>query len=688
MPLSASVAAMKRLLFILLALCAVGSARAQTPAAELVQPPANAETFDIVSGGERRGVLSRWTTPDGVRWSRESYTMRSLVSDTDLQQSFAPDGSLRSFIAHGGSSFAAGDETFSVASGRYRYQSPADHGEGAYSGGAYYSAVGGTFDANIRFADALLAAPDHSLRLLPSGEAHLMGLARQQVSNGHESKTLTAYSIIGTGLAPVPVWYDGDHFFAFVDGYLSYVRPGWQGVLDDLGAAQGAAIAAQNAALVDRLGPRTTHPVLFQDVRIFDSIARRFHEHRSVLVENGRIITVGSARSVQAPADTQIIPGAGRTLIPGLWDSHLHYGGDETGPLLLSQGITSVRDPGNNPEDSTERRHRIENGQLLGPRVVPSLMINGPAGRPGGYAVIARTLDEALAAVRRAHDEGYFAAKIYSEIDPAWVAPMAAEAHRLGLHVHGHVPHGMRPLEAVRAGYDEITHIIFVMMQAMPQSVVDEPRSLARYYGIAQYGPDVDLRGPVMRPFLDELARRRIAVDPTLVAWETAYVPAPGEPAPAYAPFAGTMPPQVDRSFAGGGLPPTPDVSREQMRRAETALQALVGELYRRRITIVAGTDGSGLELVRELELYVGAGMSPADALASATIVPSRLFGVGSVAGSITPGKNAELVLVDGDPSRHIGDLRNVVMVMRDGRLMQADDLRHAVGISGAPSVH
>lgn len=679
---------MKRLLLVLLALCALGSARAQAPAAELVQPPASAETFDIVSGGERRGVLSRWSTPDGARWSRESYTMRSLISDTDLQQSFAPDGTLRTFVARGGSGFAGADESFSVSGGRYRYQSPADHGEGAYPAGAYYSAVGGTFDANIRFADALLAAPNHMLRLLPSGEARLTELTHQHVSNGHESKTLTAYSIVGTGLAPIPVWYDGDHFFAFVDGYLSYVRPGWMSVLDGLGGAQSAAVAAQNAALVDRLGPRATRPVLFQDVRLFDSIARRFREHQSVLVEEGRIAAVGPTQTFRAPADAQIIPGAGRTVIPGLWDSHLHYGGDETGPLLLSQGITSVRDPGNLPEDSTERRHRIEHGQLLGPRIVPSLMIDGPAGRPGGYAVIAHTLDEALAAVRRAHDEGYFATKIYSETNPTWVAPMAAEAHRLGLHVHGHVPIGMRPLDAARAGYDEITHIIFVMMQAMPQSVVDEPRALARYYDIAQYGPDVDLRGPVMRPFLDELARRHTVIDPTLVAWETGYVPAPGESAPAYAPFTGTMPPQIERSFATGGFPPTPQVSREQMRRGEAALQALVGELYRRRITIVAGTDGSGLELVRELELYVGAGMSPADALASATIVPSRLFGVGAVAGSITRGKNAELVLVDGDPSRRIGDLRNVVVVMRDGRLMQADDLRHAIGISGAPSAH
>jgi hypothetical protein len=210
---------------------------------------------------------------------------------------------------------------------------------------------------------------------------------------------------------------------------------------------------------------------------------------------------------------------------------------------------------------------------------------------------------------------------------------------------------------------------------------------LARYYGIAQYAPDVDLRGPAMRPFLDELQRRHIVVDPTLVAWERAYVPESGEIAAAYSPFAGTMPSLVGRGFYSGGLPVTEQVSRVRMRQGQSALEALVGELYRRHITIVAGTDGTALELVRELELYVAAGMSPEDALASATIIPSQLFGVGEQAGSISVGKLAELFLVDGDPSRNIGALRNVVLVMRDGRSMQADDLRRAIGISGPSHV-
>jgi imidazolonepropionase-like amidohydrolase len=100
-------------------------------------------------------------------------------------------------------------------------------------------------------------------------------------------------------------------------------------------------------------------------------------------------------------------------------------------------------------------------------------------------------------------------------------------------------------------------------------------------------------------------------------------------------------------------------------------------------VPIVAGTDGTGLELVHELELYVQAGFSPEDALASATIVPSRLVGADNTTGSIAVGKAADLVLVEGDPAHHIGDLRQTRMILMDGKVLDADALRTASGISG-----
>ncbi|MFT3727378.1 MAG: amidohydrolase family protein [Terricaulis sp.] len=660
------------------------SARAQTPAAQLAQAPANAETWNIVSTAGQHGTSKRWVAADGTHWSRESILLRGFVTEIDQQQKFAADGTLQSLVIRGVTPNGDAAEMFSAANGQYSYQSPVDHGDAVYPAHAYYSSVGGAFDGAIAFVDALRAAPNHSLQLLPSGQASLEQLTTKEVSNGHETKTLTCYIVVGTGLSPFPVWYDGDHFFAFA-GFLSWVKPGWESVVPALSETQSTAMSERASVLVNQIGPHLTHPVLFQDVKLFDSINRRFVDHQSVLVNNGVITAVGAARSVHTPADAQIIAGNGQTLLPGLWDSHQHYGGDESGPLLLAQGITSIRDPGNIPSESTARRHRIENGQLLGPRIVPSLLIDGAGPNTAQMATVAHNVQEAVAAVDRAHEDGYFGIKIYGSVDPSWVAPMAAEAHKLHMHVHGHIPAGMRPLDAIRAGYDEITHINFVMMQAMPDDVVAHSNGIARHMGMAQYAPDVDLRGPQMTAILNEMQQKHIAVDPTLVTFEQEYVPDSGDVSAAYAAFLGTMPPQVERGFRSGGLPPTAEVTRARMRAAQAALSNLVGELHRRHITIVAGTDGSGLELVRELELYVHAGFTPADAIASATIVPSQLFGVGDQAGSITVGKKAELFLVNGDPSANVGDLRLVTTVMRDNRLMQADALRHAIGISGPP---
>jgi imidazolonepropionase-like amidohydrolase len=107
--------------------------------------------------------------------------------------------------------------------------------------------------------------------------------------------------------------------------------------------------------------------------------------------------------------------------------------------------------------------------------------------------------------------------------------------------------------------------------------------------------------------------------------------------------------------------------------------------LHKEGVRVVAGTDGSGMELVRELELYVQAGFTPEEALASATIEAARNLGVDGRTGSLAVGKAADVVLVEGDPSRRIGALRNVRLVMMDGKLMDGDALRTAAGFSGRP---
>jgi hypothetical protein len=123
---------------------------------------------------------------------------------------------------------------------------------------------------------------------------------------------------------------------------------------------------------------------------------------------------------------------------------------------------------------------------------------------------------EAIAAVRRIKAAGLWGVKFYTSMNPAWIAPAAAEAHRLGLHVHGHVPATMKPSEAVAAGYDELTHLNFVVMESMPRAVIDKANTRQRMEGPARYFKDVDLNGPLMTGFVADLAKRKTIVDPTI----------------------------------------------------------------------------------------------------------------------------------------------------------------------------
>ena len=364
----------------------------------------------------------------------------------------------------------------------------------------------------------------------------------------------------------------------------------------------------------------------------------------------------------------------------------MHVGDDYTGPSELALGVTSVRDPGNIVALTKSRRERRATGKLLFPHVQASTLIDGKGPNSAQVAVVVDSQDEALAAVRQAKADGQTGVKFYGSFDPSWVAPAAAEAHRLGLHVHGHLPARMRTQEAIDAGYDEITHIYFVAMQAMPDDVVDHSNGIQRFQGVGRHAKDMDLDAEPMKSLIATMAERRIAVDPTLVVAESLFVPENGDLSPAYAPFVGMLPPAVERGFRQGGFKPEGDTTRADFRASFQKLKELVGRLHQAGVPVVAGTDGSGLELVRELELYVDSGFSPEEALATATIVPARLMGADRRTGSIAVGKDADLALVEGDPSRTIGDLRHVRIVTMDGKLMDADRLRAAVGISRRPA--
>jgi hypothetical protein len=661
------------------------AAAAQVPIAELASPPADARQFTIMSSGGKHGTVWTWTAPDGMLMARMSLNLRGQIWEEDEATKVGADGAIADYRLRGTSPNGDIGETFSIADGTATWKSPFDGGSAPYVSPAYYLVAGWSPRAGDLPIEWLVAHPEHDVTLLPGGRAHLERLTTLTVGQGAARQAVTAWAVVGVDGTPFPVWTDAQgKVFAWVGG-LTTIPAGYEDAQPALQKAQDEALAERSPILARTLATVPATPVAFVDVRAFVD-GSRFAEHQTVVVDHDKIVAVGPVAELKVPADAKIFPGTGKTLVPGLWDSHKHVNNDYTGPSELSLGVTSLRDPGNIVALTMARRERRAAGKVLFPHVYASTMIDGKGPNSAQLAVVVNSQEEALAAVRQAKADGQTGVKFYGTFDPSWVAPAAAEAHRLDLHVHGHLPAGMRTKEAIAAGYDEITHIYFVAMQAMPDDVVIHSNGIQRFQGIGRYAKDMDLGSEPMKSLIATMAQRRIVVDPTLVVVESLLVPENGDLSPSYAPFVATLPPAVERGFRQGGFQPEGGTSRADFRASFHKLEELVGRLHQAGVPIVAGTDGSGLELVRELELYVESGFTPAEALAAATIVPAQLVGADRHSGSIAVGKDADLALVEGDPSHTIGDLRHVRIVMMDGKVMDADRLRAAVGVSKPPA--
>lgn len=666
------------------ALLLAGAAMGQVPADQLAKPPADAVRFVIMSTAGQHGTVSNWTAPDGTLMGRMNLTLRGQVWDVDEAIRLGRDGAIADYRLRGSSPNGDVAESFTVSGGTATWKSQTDSGSAPYTNPAYYWPAGFSIRASDVPVEKLVADPTHDVALLPGGRAHIEKLTTRMVGQGAARQTVTAWAITGISGTPLTVWTDAKgKNFAAISG-LTFIRAGYEADQPALLAAQDEALALQSPVLARTLASTPSVPIVIRDVQAFVN-GERFQKHLTVLINGGRISGIGPASAMKPPANAIVIDGVGKTLVPGLWDSHMHVSDDYAGPAELAIGVTSVRDPGNDDRLTIARRQRRAAGQLLMPHVYASSLIDGKGPNTAQVANVVTSEAEAIKAVDDAKAKGQTGVKFYGTFTPAWVAPAAAEAHRLGLHVHGHLPAGMRPSQAIAAGYDELTHIYFVSMEAMPDAVVQQSNGMGRFSGTGKYMKDVDLAAKPMRGLIATMAKKKIYSDPTLVVVESLFVPENGDLSPAYAPYVGTLPPVVERGFREGGFAPPPGTTRADYRASFAKEVELVGRMHKAGVPIVAGTDGSGVELVRELELYVQAGFSTVDALRAATIVPATLVGAEAHTGKIAVGWDADLVLVQGDPSKTIGDLRHVQTVMMDGKLMDADKLRAAVGVSAMP---
>jgi imidazolonepropionase-like amidohydrolase len=660
-------------------------AAAQVPVAGLAKPPADATHYVIQSTGGKHGDSWIWKAADGTRMGRESIVLRGQVFELEVRGKPGADGMPASLEVRGFTPTGDAAETFAITGGKASWKSQVDAGSTAYGAPAFYSALNGPIENTAWVVETLLARPDKTLPLLPSGVARAEKLTTLTVGEGANRKEVTAWAITGVSTQPIPVWTDANNRFFGLSFFLSWLPDAYAGEHQRITMAQTQALSERAPALRQALLKSPAGPVAFTDVQLFDADAKKFVAGQSVVVADGRITAVGPAGSVQVPAGAQVFQGRGKTLVPGLWDCHLHIASDYTGLQALSMGVTSIRDPGNDDQQTLDRRTRAASGQLLMPNVYPSSLIDGKGENTAQVANVATSQAEAVALVGKTKEKGFSGVKFYGTLDKAWLPAAAAEAHKLGLHVHGHIPAGMRPLDAIHAGYDEITHINWVVMQAMPDDVIAKSNGILRFEGPGRYMKDTDLDSGPIRQMIDAMAAKGIYSDPTMVAFEGLYVPENGDLSPSYAAFVGTLPPSVERGFRIGGFKVPEGLTRADYRASWKKMVQVLGRMHKAGVPIVAGTDGFGIELVRELEVYVEAGMSPAEALAAATIVPARLVGQDKNTGSIKVGKVADLALIEGDPSKRIGDLRQTRTVLLGGKLLDADALRTASGFSGRP---
>ena len=672
----------------LIALCLAVSpaalAAAPVPKDQLLKPPADADHFVIVSEAGMHGDEWRWTLPDGSIAYRESILLRGLVFEQDQVVKVDASGRPVSITVRGVTPSGDSAELFTIDQATAKWKTQVDQGE-APASQRVYNPFGGTFLAQDLLVQKLINAGSQGVDLLPSGHATVEPSRTMTVTGPGGPKAIRLHFLKGIGQSPSPVWLDDKGKLFGIFGGLGLMPAGYEGNLKAVVAAQEAAIAELAPAIAGRLlTAEARRPILFRNVKIYDADRERFIPGQNVVVSAGKIASVGTALP-KLPDGAKVVDGAGRTLVPGLWDSHMHVADDFNALSEVALGVTSARNPGGSIELAVSQRERRAKGLMVGPEQFNSVIVDqkGPLAAQGSLTV--SSLEETLAAVRKIKAANLTAVKFYTSMNPAWIPPAAKLAHELGLHVHGHIPAGMRTLDAVNAGYDEITHIYFATMQAMPDEVVAKSNTTLRMTGPGKYFQNVDFNAEPTKTVIKTLADRRVAVDPTLVVVESVLTSEAGKVSPAYTAFVGTLPPGTERGFKSGPIPYPEGTTRADVTASFRRMKEYVATMRKAGVPIVAGTDGGGMELVHELELYVEGGMSPAEALATATIDAARNVKADGRTGSIAVGKEADLLLVDGDVEADIGNLRHVELVVLDGAALDGDALRKEAGFSGKP---
>jgi len=438
-------------------------------------------------------------------------------------------------------------------------------------------------------------------------------------------------------------------------------------------SAAGVPIAQRGGSTAQQFIKVQAPTIAIPNVRVIDGTGAPARLDQTLVISNGDIVALGPSSRIFIPTGATVVEGAGRTLMPGIvmLHEHLYY---PTGPgvygqlgesfvrLYLAGGVTTLRTGGNvNGFMDLNLKRLVESGQKAGPAIdATAPYLNGP-----NTFQQMNTITEATDARRQVSywaDMGATSFKAYMQISRAALGAAIEEAHARGLKVTGHLC-SVTYAEAAALGIDNLEHGFL----AATDFVSDKQPDVCPGQGRGQQSlADLDPNGAPFRALVKTLVDRGVALTSTLTVFETF---TPKRPMP---PGLDVLLPQLREQF-------------EQTHARVSARESLYSTLLPKAMALekafadaggllVAGTDPTGSGGVipgysnqRQIELLVEAGFSPVEAIRVATFNGARYLGRDARVGSIEIGKQADLVLVMGDPSTTIADVRNVETVFRQG---------------------
>ncbi|MEO5926056.1 MAG: amidohydrolase family protein [Bryobacteraceae bacterium] len=410
-------------------------------------------------------------------------------------------------------------------------------------------------------------------------------------------------------------------------------------------------------------------PLVFEHVTVIDATGGPAIPNVSVVLRGGLIDRIESG--ITPPEGATVIDATGKFMIPGLWDMHVHL--TDLGPdfrTLLKYGITGVRDmySGFAPDVYSPWRTRPET-----PRIVAAGMIDAPVRPPSPGAIAVQTEEEARYAVRLLAANRAEFIKVYSSLSREAYFGLADEARRIGIAFAGHVPESVPPAEAAEAGQLSQEHLINILLSCSSREdelraervklLTDATLSVmdrARRFGWPQEAGLFDTYDPQKAARLFEtFVDHGVWQVPTLVVSKY------------HAESKGLM-------MMEGLRDETYPAFHAHVRNVWMRYQQLVSDMHTAGVQFLAGSDAGpatgvplGISLHEELELFVRSGLTPMQALQTATRNPAFYFGILTLMGTVEEGKSADLVILDANPLEDIRNTRKIWAVVMRGKFFR-----------------